>query len=191
MTFGIAGARVRPALVRERGLRRAARRPRHRLHHPALRPLCRRAQSRHDDRRTRIVHRASRSSLPGVTIAALTTAATFYAFLATDFRGMSQLGFLTGTGVLFFLVCTAVVLPALIVISANATRRRRHRSSICIRSAPEKLIERLDRHPRGHDRDLDDLRRASAPSFPRAFASATTSRTCARKETSASSIRRE
>ena len=49
MTFGIAGAGVRPALVRERRLRRAAGRPRHRLHHRALRPLRRRAQPRRDD----------------------------------------------------------------------------------------------------------------------------------------------
>jgi predicted RND superfamily exporter protein len=60
---------------------------------------------------------AIRASLPGIFVAAITTSATFYAFLATDFRGMSQLGFLTGTGVLFFLACTALLLPALIVLS--------------------------------------------------------------------------
>jgi uncharacterized protein len=58
---------------------------------------------------------AIRTTLPGVFVAAITTAATFYAFLATDFRGMTQLGFLTGTGILFFLACTALLLPALIV----------------------------------------------------------------------------
>ncbi|MDQ3281443.1 MAG: MMPL family transporter [Acidobacteriota bacterium] len=67
---------------------------------------------------------AIRATLPGVTVAAVTTAATFYAFLATDFRGMTQLGFLTGTGILFFLACTALLLPALIVISErNAAKR--------------------------------------------------------------------
>lgn len=60
---------------------------------------------------------ALRASLPGIAVAAVTTAATFYAFLATDFRGMTQLGFLTGTGVLFFLACTALLLPALLVLS--------------------------------------------------------------------------
>ena len=67
---------------------------------------------------------AIRSTLPGVFIAAITTAATFYAFLATDFRGMTQLGFLTGTGILFFLLCTALLLPALIVLSERSTARR-------------------------------------------------------------------
>lgn len=56
-----------------------------------------------------------RSTLPGVVIAAVTTAATFYGFLVTDFRAMTHLGLLTGTGILFFFFCVAFVLPALIV----------------------------------------------------------------------------
>ncbi len=67
---------------------------------------------------------AIRMSLPGVIIAALTTAATFYSFLATDFRGMTQLGFLTGTGILFFLLSVAFLLPSLIVISERRGERR-------------------------------------------------------------------
>lgn len=65
-----------------------------------------------------------RATLPGVFIAAITTAGTFYAFLATDFRGMTQLGFLTGTGILLFLVCVTFLLPSLIVISERKERRR-------------------------------------------------------------------
>ncbi len=67
---------------------------------------------------------AIRTSMPGIFIAAITTAATFYAFLATDFRGMTQLGFLTGTGILFFLICVAFLLPALIVLSERRERKR-------------------------------------------------------------------
>src|SRR2546430_1984590 len=58
-----------------------------------------------------------RTTMPGVFVAAITTAGTFYAFLATDFRGMTQLGFLTGTGILLFLLCVMFLLPALIVFS--------------------------------------------------------------------------
>jgi predicted RND superfamily exporter protein len=65
-----------------------------------------------------------RTTMPGVFVAAITTAATFYAFLATDFRGMTQLGFLTGTGILLFLVCVIFLLPALIVFSERKERRR-------------------------------------------------------------------
>ena len=65
-----------------------------------------------------------RHTLPGIFVAAITTAATFYAFLATDFQGMTQLGFLTGTGILFFLICVAFLLPSLIVRSERKERKR-------------------------------------------------------------------
>jgi predicted RND superfamily exporter protein len=64
------------------------------------------------------------STLPGVVVAAITTAGTFFAFLATDFRGMTQLGFLTGTGILLFLLCVVFLLPALIVFSERHERKR-------------------------------------------------------------------
>ncbi|HEX7704850.1 MAG TPA: MMPL family transporter [Thermoanaerobaculia bacterium] len=60
---------------------------------------------------------AIKSTYPGVGVAAITTAATFYGFLVTDFRGMTQLGFLTGTGILLFVLAVVLLLPALIVIS--------------------------------------------------------------------------
>jgi predicted RND superfamily exporter protein len=66
-----------------------------------------------------------RTTLPGVFIAAITTAATFFAFLATDFRGMTQLGLLTGIGILFFLLCVMFVLPALIIIGERERTRKR------------------------------------------------------------------
>ncbi|HVT03879.1 MAG TPA: MMPL family transporter [Thermoanaerobaculia bacterium] len=65
-----------------------------------------------------------RTTLPGVFIAAITTAGTFYAFLATDFRGMTQLGFLTGTGIILFLLCIMFLLPALIVMTERGMRGR-------------------------------------------------------------------
>ena len=55
-------------------------------------------------------------TLPGVIVGALTTAATFYAFLATEFRGMTELGFLTGSGILIFLLCVMFVFPAVLII---------------------------------------------------------------------------
>src|SRR5438128_1924075 len=67
----------------------------------------------------------SRTTMPGVFVAAITTAGTFYAFLATDFRGMTQLGFLTGVGILLFLICVMFLLPALIVFSERHEGRRR------------------------------------------------------------------
>lgn len=86
---------------------------------------------RYVDERNRGAHMAHglivaiRKSMPGVILAALTTAATFFAFLSTEFQGMAQLGLLTGTGILFFLVSTAFLLPALLVISERRTRPSR------------------------------------------------------------------
>ena len=57
-----------------------------------------------------------RQTLPGVIVGALTTAATFYAFLATEFRGMTELGFLTGSGILIFLLCVMFVFPAVLIL---------------------------------------------------------------------------
>jgi uncharacterized protein len=65
---------------------------------------------------TTAVRTLMRHALPGVLVGALTTAATFYAFLATDFRGMTELGFLTGSGILVFLLCTIFVFPAILIV---------------------------------------------------------------------------
>jgi predicted RND superfamily exporter protein len=65
---------------------------------------------------TSAVRTLMRHALPGVIVGALTTAATFYAFLATDFRGMTELGFLTGSGILVFLLCVVFVFPALLIL---------------------------------------------------------------------------
>ncbi len=46
-------------------------------------------------------------------ICAFTTAVGFYAFVPTDFVGVSQLGLISGTGMLISLVVTLTVLPAL------------------------------------------------------------------------------
>ena len=79
-------------------------------------------------------------ALPGVVVGALTTAATFYAFLATDFRGMTQLGFLTGSGILVFLLCVVFVLPALVVI---IERRREGKRTVSVASVGSTPILRL------------------------------------------------
>jgi predicted RND superfamily exporter protein len=65
---------------------------------------------------TTAVQTLMRHGLPGVVVGALTTAATFFAFLATDFRGMTELGFLTGCGIMVFLLCVIFVFPAVLII---------------------------------------------------------------------------
>ena len=48
-----------------------------------------------------------------VVVGAVTTAATFFAFMVTDFRGLWEMGFLTGTGILFCMGSVLLLLPAL------------------------------------------------------------------------------
>ena len=56
----------------------------------------------------------SGSSGRAVWTGAITTAATFYAFMVTDFVGLRQMGLLTGTGILFCMVSVLVLLPAML-----------------------------------------------------------------------------
>lgn len=91
---------------------------------------------------------AMRTTFPAISIAAVTTAATFYAFLATDFQGMSQLGFLTGTGVLIFLVSVMFVLPALLVINEGPTRKRRPPRHFHHDFGAKQLVSFSINHPR-------------------------------------------
>src|SRR5207248_10658321 len=88
-----------------------------------------------------------RTTLPGVFVAAITTAATFYAFLATDLRGMTQLGNLPGSGILLFLLSVIFLLPALIIIGERDTSRRRTPKLYLHSFGSGKLIDRAIARP--------------------------------------------
>jgi len=60
----------------------------------------------------------------GVVLGAVTTAATFYAFLITDFTGLYQMGLIVGTGVLFCLVAVLFLVPAMIGWSEDHHSKR-------------------------------------------------------------------
>ena len=70
---------------------------------------------------------------PGLVAAALTTAAAFYLLLLTGFKGLGELGVITGSGLLLILLATLTCLPALLALE----ERRRH-----LRTTPERLQER-------------------------------------------------
>ncbi|HUP44826.1 MAG TPA: MMPL family transporter [Thermoanaerobaculia bacterium] len=72
------------------------------------------------------VRRMARSTMPAVVIAAITTSATFAAFMVTEFRGMAQLGLLTAVGILVFLACVVFLLPALIGWAERRAKKRPH-----------------------------------------------------------------
>ena len=58
---------------------------------------------------------AARIAKP-LTLAATATAAGFYAFLPTDYRGVSELGLISGTGMLVAFVISVTLLPALLLL---------------------------------------------------------------------------
>jgi hopanoid biosynthesis associated RND transporter like protein HpnN len=60
---------------------------------------------------------------PGVAVATVTTALAFYAVMLADFRGLSELGFIAGSGLLLCLLASLTVLPAMLAL------HERHRSA--------------------------------------------------------------
>ena len=51
---------------------------------------------------------------PGIFTGAVTTTAAYYALMISDFRGVRELGLLTGTGILVSLACAFFLFPALV-----------------------------------------------------------------------------
>lgn len=54
---------------------------------------------------------------PGIVVAACTNAFAFYAMLLADFRGIQELGFITGNGILLSCIVTLTFLPALLTLT--------------------------------------------------------------------------
>ena len=85
----------------------------------------------------------------GVILGAVTTAATFYAFLITDFTGLYQMGLIVGTGILFCLLAVLLLVPAMIGWSEEHHRRRESAPRLHIFAfGAEKITRVAIRHPR-------------------------------------------
>jgi len=67
------------------------------------------------DLRAAVLTAGSRIAIP-LALAALATAAGFFSFVPTDYRGVSELGLIAGVGMLIAFVTSITVLPALIVV---------------------------------------------------------------------------
>ncbi len=69
---------------------------------------------------------AARSVGPSLVLCSITTAIGFYAFVPTDFLGVSELGVISGTGMLISLIASFTVLPAVLALGKGgaATRHR-------------------------------------------------------------------
>jgi hopanoid biosynthesis associated RND transporter like protein HpnN len=74
-------------------------------------------------------------------ICAVTTAIGFYSFIPTPFSGVSELGFISGTGMFISLFVTVTLLPALLAILPGRVRQDGRGRGVA-------MIQPLVRHPR-------------------------------------------
>ncbi len=77
---------------------------------------------------------------PGMLSGALTAAGTFYVLMATDFRGVSELGFIAGTSILLSWLSMMTLLPALLML---ADRRPPIRATATSDRLQVPIIERI------------------------------------------------
>jgi uncharacterized protein len=88
---------------------------------------------------------------PGVLLSAVTAAATFYVLCFTAFRGVQELGFISGTAILLAWVATMTVFPATLVL-VDRRHADRPRGSVpralALESIHVPLVERITSHPR-------------------------------------------
>jgi hopanoid biosynthesis associated RND transporter like protein HpnN len=93
---------------------------------------------------------AARSG-PGMLVSALTAAATFYVLMLTDFRGLQELGFVSGSALLLSWVAMMFVFPAVLVI---VDRRHLDRVGVTVPRAIrlERMhvpyVDQINSHPR-------------------------------------------
>jgi uncharacterized membrane protein YdfJ with MMPL/SSD domain len=55
-----------------------------------------------------------------IAVGALTTAASLYVLVVADFKGFSEFGFISGTGIILALIAMMVVMPALLILLERA-----------------------------------------------------------------------
>lgn len=92
--------------------------------------------------------RMSGSCGRAVVVGGVTSAATFYAFGVTDFTGLRQMGFLTGTGILLCMVAVLLLLPAMLTWSVGHHARRDSRPRLFLHGfGSGRLIRVCLRHP--------------------------------------------
>ncbi|MDA8018287.1 MAG: MMPL family transporter [Thermoanaerobaculia bacterium] len=85
-----------------------------------------------EERRSGVDHATAvgdglRHTASGVMLGAVTTAATFYAFLISDFKGLWRLGWLTGGGILLVMTTVFVLLPAILGSAEQRFGEKTHR----------------------------------------------------------------
>jgi uncharacterized protein len=83
----------------------------------------------------------------GIVTATLTTATAFYALVLSDFLGLRELGFITGSGLMLILLATFTCLPALMVLEERWRGPRAAVSQTTSAGEHGGYVERLYRYP--------------------------------------------
>jgi uncharacterized protein len=83
----------------------------------------------------------------GIIIATLTTATAFYALVLSDFLGLRELGFITGSGLILILLATFTCLPALLVLEERYRGARTSTSRAWHAEHGGGTVARLYRYP--------------------------------------------
>uniref|UniRef100_UPI0035B241BE MMPL family transporter n=1 Tax=Rhodoblastus sp. TaxID=1962975 RepID=UPI0035B241BE len=78
---------------------------------------------RDNDLRRAVNSAGAKASLP-LALAAATTAAGFYSFIPTDYRGVSELGLIAGTGMIIAFLTSITALPALLALLKSPSEGR-------------------------------------------------------------------
>jgi uncharacterized protein len=93
----------------------------------------------------------ARRTGPGVLLSAITAAATFYVLCLTDFRGVQELGFISGTAILLSWVGMMTVFPAALVLVDRRHALRPRGTvprAVALESIRVPLVDRITGHPR-------------------------------------------
>ncbi len=93
----------------------------------------------------RVIARVTERSGPGIFLAALSGALCFLPLILTGFRGVVEMGLVTGMGIIFTLIATVSVLPALTVCMEGKSAKRLSRP---VSPAPRDLFYLKPHHAR-------------------------------------------
>lgn len=84
-----------------------------------------------------------------VVLGALTTAGTFFAFCISDFRGLREMGLLTGVGILFCATAVLTLLPAMLAWTEDRRARRSREPALHLHAfGSGQLIRFSQGHPK-------------------------------------------
>jgi hopanoid biosynthesis associated RND transporter like protein HpnN len=97
------------------------------------------------------IETTARRSGPGTLLGAVTAAGTFYVLIATEFRGLRELGFIAGTAIFLAWVAMMTVFPATLVLldrrHADRAGRRMPRA-MALEHVQVPFVEQIANHPR-------------------------------------------